>query len=128
MGTINDRIAECVAESGLTKTEFANRVNLSQPHISKITLGESSPSDRTIADICREFNVSEVWLRTGEGTMFNQLSEDAEFNRILVEIQFSGDEFIKRLIRLNWGLGDKEKAIIRQLINDLADKEKSPGN
>lgn len=59
--------------------------------------------------------------------MFNQLSEDAEFNRILVEIQFSGDEFIKRL-PLILGLGDKEKAIIRQLINDLADKEKSPGN
>ena len=73
-----------------------------------------------------------MFLRSGLGlgkalcsTNFPKMQN---YNRILVEIQFSGDEFIKRLIRLYWGLGDKEKAIIRQLINDLADKEKSPGN
>lgn len=70
MDTINERIARCIAITGLTRTAFAKRINLSQPHISKIALGESAPSDRTIADICREFNVSEVWLRTGEGEMF----------------------------------------------------------
>ena len=32
--------------------------------------GDRKPSDRTIVDICREFGVSEQWLRTGTGEMF----------------------------------------------------------
>lgn len=32
--------------------------------------GERKPSDRTIVDICREFGVSEQWLREGIGEMF----------------------------------------------------------
>ena len=61
--TINERIAICIEKSGLTKTAFAERINLSQPHISKLANGTSAPSDRTIADICREFGISErCWL------------------------------------------------------------------
>lgn len=62
-----DRISYVIEESGLTKTEFAKRINISQPHLSKISAGISNPSDRTITDICREFGVSEKWLRTGDG-------------------------------------------------------------
>lgn len=29
-------------------------------------------TDRILYDICREFNVNEFWLRTGEGEMFIQ--------------------------------------------------------
>lgn len=81
--------------------------------------GIKVPSARTIADICREFNVSETWLRTGEGEMFLHLEDDAEFNRVCEEIQFSGDAFIKQIIYNYWKLDEKEKAVIRKLITDL---------
>ena len=35
--------------------------------VSMICSGKKSPSDRTIMDICREFGVSEKWIRTGDG-------------------------------------------------------------
>lgn len=38
--------------------------------------GERAPSDRTIMDICREFNVNEHWLRTGEGEMYDIPEDD----------------------------------------------------
>lgn len=76
--TINERIAMCIEKSGLTKTAFAERINLSQPHVSKLANGTSAPSDRTIADICREFGISETWLRTGEGAMIVPTDRDAE--------------------------------------------------
>ena len=66
---MHTRIAAVISHSGLSKTAFAQRLNLSQPYISSLALGNNTPSDRTIADICREFNVSETWLRTGEGEM-----------------------------------------------------------
>lgn len=54
-------------DSGITKSEFAARLNISQSMVSMICSGKKSPSDRTITDICREFGVSEKWLRTGDG-------------------------------------------------------------
>lgn len=86
METISARISLVIKESGLTKTAFAKKINISQPHISKIALGESVPSDRTIADICREFNVNEDWLRTGRGDPYIQLSRDEELAQFFGEV------------------------------------------
>lgn len=72
MDAINERIGRCIEALGIKKTHFANQLNVSQAFVSQLTKGTSSPSDRTIADICREFNVSETWLRTGDGEMFVQ--------------------------------------------------------
>ena len=69
MQTINDRISLVVQISKLTKTAFGKRINVSQAMASMLCSGSASPSDRTIADICREFRIREEWLRTGEGDM-----------------------------------------------------------
>ena len=69
MTTINERISHIVKISGKTKTAFAKQINVSQAMVSMLCSGSTSPSDRTIADICREFRVNEKWLRTGEGDM-----------------------------------------------------------
>lgn len=69
METINERISCVVSQSKLTKTAFAKRINVSQAMVSMLCSGTTSPSDRTIADICREFRINEKWLRTGEGDM-----------------------------------------------------------
>lgn len=69
METMSDRIALVVQKSGLKKVEFARKINVSQSHISRLVSGETAPSDRTIADICRVCRVREEWLRTGNGDM-----------------------------------------------------------
>ena len=74
MTTLSERISHLVKTTGLTKTAFAERINVSQQFVSNICSGNKTPSDRTIADICREFRVEERWLRTGEGEMFVQSS------------------------------------------------------
>lgn len=72
---LHDRIKMVQADSGLTKTAFASRINISQPHVSRLCSGEAVPSDRTISDICREFGISEEWLRNGTGPMKVQVSQ-----------------------------------------------------
>lgn len=122
METINDRIAWCVKDSKLTKTAFSEELNVSQAFISQLCSGAKMPSDRTIADICREFNISELWLRTGEGEPHIQRDEDEEFLEVMEQIHMSDDELIKRIIKAYWFMEDEEKAAIRKLIDGFTKK------
>lgn len=124
MITIKDRIKQVRQNAGLTQSQFAERLNISRNYIGLIEIGDRIPSDRTIADICREFNVSEVWLRTGEGEMFVDLGEDAELTQVLAEIQVSDDDTIKDMLVAYWELEEKEKAAIRKLIDGIVRRQK----
>ena len=120
METISQRIIKIVNTLGGNKSEFARKINLTPAYISKLDKKPSMiPSDRTITDICREFNVSEHWLRTGEGDMFIQLSEDADFIRVMTEIQVSDDELIKSILMAYWDLPNDKKAAIRDLVDGI---------
>lgn len=123
METISARISLVIKESGLTKTAFAKKINISQPHISKIALGESVPSDRTIADICREFNVNENWLRTGRGDPYIQLSRDEELAQFFGEVMKGEDpDFRRRLLSVMSRLTTDEWALLEQMAWKLVDE------
>lgn len=66
---MKDRINLIIQCANISKTKFAERLNVSQAFVSQLCSGAREPSDRTIADICREFRIREEWLRTGEGEM-----------------------------------------------------------
>lgn len=104
MSTINERIAQVVAYSGLTKTDFAERIGVSQPFVSRLCMN-GTPSDRTINDICREFGVSEAWLRTGDGEMIKPMSRQLQIHAYLAEIMGGSrsaaeEAFISTMARL----------------------------
>ena len=123
METINDRISWCVKDSELTKTAFAEKINVGQSFISQLCSGSKTPSDRTIADICREFNISEVWLRTGDGEPHVQRDKDEEFARVMEQINISDDDLIKRIVKAYWFMDEKEKAVIRKLIDSFLEQK-----
>lgn len=76
------RINKIITDSGLTKTDFGKRINLSQGMVSRISTGTAIPSDRTLADICREFCVNRFWLETGDGEPYVKLSRSEELAQI----------------------------------------------
>ena len=76
MQTINERINIFLKETGTKKVELARRLNISTASVSNFCSGKTNPSNQTIALICKEFNVNETWLRTGEGEMFQPASSD----------------------------------------------------
>lgn len=123
MSEINSRISAVIHASGLTKTAFAGRLNISQSHISKITNGDSIPSDRTIVDICREFGVSEHWLRTGEGEMFVRLSREEEITKFAMSIVRNPDsEFQRRFISVLAQLTPEQWKLMEQMAHQLLDE------
>lgn len=74
--TIGERIRKIRKVLNLTQQEFANRIGMKRNSIAQIEIGRNT-SDQTIFSICREFNINEIWLKTGNGSMFNPEPESA---------------------------------------------------
>lgn len=72
----NQRIRKLRRELDLTQQEFAERIGVSRANIGKYETGISEPSAAVLSLICREFDVREEWLRTGEGEMFKAKPSD----------------------------------------------------
>ena len=74
MSEINDRINQVRKSKGLTMEQFGSRIGLGKSAVNKIEKGINGTTDQTVQSICREFGVSEVWLRTGDGPMLDDTS------------------------------------------------------
>ena len=79
---LHERIDALIKALGINQTRFAERINVSRSYVSQMCIGNKVPADRTISDICREFDVNEVWLRTGEGEMFIKKRNDVKVAEI----------------------------------------------
>lgn len=77
MNTLNERIKKLRKDLDLTQQEFANRLGTTRNNIAGYEVGRRSPSEAVISLICKTFNVSETWLRTGKGEMFVPAPTDA---------------------------------------------------
>ena len=66
--TIGSRIKEIRNLYNLTQKEFGEKIHISYAHVSGIEADKKIPSDSVIKLICMVFNVSEKWLRRGEGS------------------------------------------------------------
>lgn len=75
--TIGERIKKLRKELDLTQQEFSNRLGVSRNNIATYETREAGVGNAVIKLICREFSVSEEWLRTGEGEMFDPTSEES---------------------------------------------------
>ena len=67
---IGERIKNLRKGLNLTQLEFCKKIGLQRNSISLVESGKRNISNQAILSICREFNVSEDWLRDGVGEMF----------------------------------------------------------
>ena len=124
MKEMNERISAIIEASGIKKTVFADRLNVSQAFVSQLCSGVKQPSDRTIADICREFDVNETWLRTGEGEMFIQRTRNQQITDFLGDLIKEEDgTFKKRLIEAMSKLDKKDWEDLERLVDKLTKKD-----
>lgn len=127
METIADRIIKIVDATGGNKSEFARRICLSPAYISKIDKQRDIvPSDRTISDICREFSVSETWLRTGEEEMFISLTKDEELGAFVGSVM-KGEygDFRRRLVSVLSRLDENEWKLLEKMAVSLVEEMKN---
>ena len=104
----------------LSQEEFGKRVGVKGNTIGNYELGLRNPSEAVIFSICREFNVNESWLRTGNGEMFNPMSEDEELDLYVGRISSGGaDEFKKNLIKTLCKLSEDEWDVLKKIISEM---------
>lgn len=127
MGNISSRIMEVIKNSGLTQTEFATRLNISQGYISKLAKSTAIPSDRTIADICREFGISETWLRTGEGDMLVPVSAEEQISEFVADVLTGRPDIRRRVISVLARLDPEDWDLIERLLEKFAGENDEAG-
>ena len=72
---MNERLKKLRKTLDLTQQEFVDKLGIKRNTVAQYEIGRNEPIDAVILSICREFNVNEEWLRTGEGEMFEQMTE-----------------------------------------------------
>lgn len=105
MNEINKRIADAIAAKGMKKSEVARRIKVSPAFISQLCSGAALPSERTIIDIARVCGVNEIWLRSGEGEMFQAMTENEELAAYLGDVMHDEPESFRKRLTLemkNW--------------------------
>ena len=120
--TENDRIKEVRKSVGLTQEKFGERVGIKKSAISQIENGSNSVTDQLRLAVCREFNVNEDWLRTGEGDMFVEPDEDEEISKFLGDILSGQPDFRRRLISVLARMTPAEWALLEEKIRELSEE------
>ena len=118
---MNDRLKRIRKQLHLTQEEFADRIGIKRGAISNYEIGRNEPIDAVISLICREFNVNETWLRTGEGDMFNK-TESSAIERLCTELKASELErqIIQAYFKIDPNIRD---SFVRQLICEINTKQ-----
>lgn len=107
-----------------TQKEFSDILGLSENFIWQIEKGDRDPSDRTISDICREFGVNEVWLRTGEGEPFQEETREEQILRAAAQTIRSSNEFRKQLAFWLAQLDESDWVELEKIYRKLAEQKK----
>lgn len=87
---MKDRIKELRKTLGLTQEAFGNYLGITNTAVSKLEKGENNVTEQNIQALClRHWNgktVNEKWLRTGEGEMFVNTSEEEVISDLVYEL------------------------------------------
>lgn len=118
--TIGSRIIALRKYLKLTQQEFAGRIGCSRAGVTNYELGRTKPLDPIITAICREFNVSESWLRTGEGEMLIPVTPNEEMALLFGRMVKTKDTDRERLVHMLLKLSDEEIRAVKERVLELA--------
>lgn len=121
---MNERIKEVRKKLNLTLKEFGEKLGVQSAAISKLEKGHVNPTEQMIKSICREFNVNETWLRTGEGEMFVDMDTEDELMRWAGEVLSGSDtSFQKRFVKMLMGLNPAQWKVLEEKILELYEEQ-----
>ena len=116
---MNTRIKELRTALHLTLEGFGDRIGVTRAAVSKWENGDRGIADSMVVSICREFGVSEQWLRTGEGEMFEQ-TRASVLDRLSTEYDLSREQ--RSVIEAFLDLDPQERDVILKYVHNVFDR------
>ena len=120
---MDERLKKLRKTLDLTQQEFADRIGSKRNTIAKYETDTNVPSAAVISLICREFNVNENWLRTGEGDMFMEMSRDEQIEKFIGDLLHGEeDSFKRRLISGLAALDENGWKVLEDFLDSIQKK------
>lgn len=109
----------------LTLEKFGERIGLKKSSLSQIENNVNSLTDSNIKAICREFNVNEEWLRTGNGPIEIELTRSEKITDFAADLlKDEEDSYRRRLIEALADLDEEEWELLEKISEKAAHKKK----
>lgn len=132
--TQSERVKKVRKSKEMTMEKFGERLGVTRTAISNIEKGYRGLTEQMLKAICREFNVNEEWLRTGDGDMPQKLSEEEEIADLVSDVLENGKnnefygiilEIIRTYNELSPGSQEVIKNFSKKLGENLSKKKES---
>lgn len=95
---MNERLKRLRRELNITQQEFADRIGIKRSTMATYESGRNEPIDAVISLICREFDVNEDWLKTGDGEMFEELTDQEKTMKYIAKLVKDKDSVVANAI------------------------------
>lgn len=116
---MKDRIKKIRKSQNLTQQEFADRLNIKRGTIANYELGRNEPIDAVITLICREFGISEDWLRYEKGRMEADVSRENEIAALMRSSLRGSEEFKEAVIQAVKTRSESELEVLEKMLWDI---------
>lgn len=123
---LNERIKSIRKALGMTQSDFGSRIGVKGNTITNYETGLRNPSDAVIFSICREFNIDEEWLRTGNGSMFVEMDRDDELAAWAGSmLNLNNDnEFMKKFVHMLSKLKEEDWKVLEKMALLMSEENK----
>lgn len=121
---MKDRLKALRSSLGMTMDEFGKKLGVTRSAVSNLENGHRDLTNQMIISICREFNVSEEWLRTGCGEMFVHRTRNQQIANFMNDIMEDDDfSFRKRLIEALAKLDVSDWEVLEKIARSLTEEK-----
>ena len=126
METTSQRIAWIIDNKcDGNRSKFARAINITPSYAAQLYANEREPSDRTISDVCRVFNVNKQWLLYGTGVKFMPSAEEdtAYINELLNDLDNPFYDIIKAILKSYMEASPAERDSLRSFAQRLRENK-----
>lgn len=117
------RIKQLRKELGLSQQSFADQLGVKRNTVGQWECGVNAVTDLALTSICREFNVNEEWLRTGNGDMFLSVDRNKDIAKLEKQLlNEESDSFKNRFVSVLANLSAKDWQVLEKIAEELNDK------
>lgn len=121
---MNERLKKLRKSLDLTQQKFADKIGCKRNTIAKYETGVNAPSAAIISLICREFNVNEKWLETGNGDMFLPVDRNKDIARLTRQLlNEESNSFKNRFISMLSNLTVEEWELLEKISIELCEMQ-----